>query len=138
MATSKKTSSTIPGLTGELPSLADLTKLAEQFKLPGVDVSALVEWQRKDLEALAEANPTPTPVMRSGSTCQRRDNAPNRPQLQPAAANSRSPSQTVLPAACSRPLTTSAKSPPWRRRRAPTPGRWCRTACRKTWPTCRS
>ena len=56
MATSKKTSSTIPGLTGELPSLADLTKLAEQFKLPGVDVSALVEWQRKDLEALAEAN----------------------------------------------------------------------------------
>ena len=56
MATTKKTSSTIPGMTGELPSLADLTKLAEQFKLPGVDVSALVEWQRKDLEALAEAN----------------------------------------------------------------------------------
>ncbi|MFT3778054.1 MAG: TIGR01841 family phasin [Ottowia sp.] len=53
MATSKKpTAAGIPGV----PSLSDLTKLAEQFKLPGVDVSAFVEWQRKDLEALAEAN----------------------------------------------------------------------------------
>ena len=54
MATSKKTTAAtdIPGI----PSLNDLSKLAEQFKLPGVDVGALVEWQRKDLEALAEAN----------------------------------------------------------------------------------
>ena len=54
MATSKKTTAAtdIPGI----PSLNDLSKLAEQFKLPGVDVSAIVEWQRKDLEALAEAN----------------------------------------------------------------------------------
>ena len=57
MATqSKKSSGAFPGLTGELPSLGDLSKLAEQFKLPGVDVGALVEWQRKDLEALAEAH----------------------------------------------------------------------------------
>lgn len=56
MATTKKPASSpaVPGL--ELPSLADLTQLAERFKLPGVDVSALVEWQRKDLETLAEAN----------------------------------------------------------------------------------
>lgn len=39
-----------------LSSLDDLGKLIEQFKLPGADMSALVEWQRKDLEALAEAN----------------------------------------------------------------------------------
>lgn len=39
-----------------MPSLDDLTKMVEQFKLPGVDVNALVEWQRRDLEALAEAN----------------------------------------------------------------------------------
>ncbi|MBS0343012.1 MAG: phasin family protein [Proteobacteria bacterium] len=41
---------------GELPSFEDLTKLAQKFKLPGVDIDALVEWQRKDMEALAEAN----------------------------------------------------------------------------------
>ncbi|MFT4193727.1 TIGR01841 family phasin [Ottowia sp.] len=53
MATSKKTTAAdIPGI----PSLNDLAKLAEQFKLPGVDIGAIVEWQRKDLEALAEAN----------------------------------------------------------------------------------
>ena len=39
-----------------LPSLADLGKLVEKFKLPGIDVNAIVESQRKDLEALAEAN----------------------------------------------------------------------------------
>ena len=55
MATKKTASSTsVPKM--ELPSLGDLSKLAEQFKLPGVDIGAIVEWQRKDLEALAEAN----------------------------------------------------------------------------------
>ena len=55
MATTKKsTASSAPAM--ELPSLKDLAKLAEQFKLPGVDVNALVEWQRKDFEAMAEAN----------------------------------------------------------------------------------
>ena len=39
-----------------MPSMEDLTQMMEQFKMPGVDVNALVEWQRKDLEALAEAN----------------------------------------------------------------------------------
>jgi phasin family protein len=39
-----------------LPSFADLGKLVGNFKLPGVDVKAIVESQRKDMEALAEAN----------------------------------------------------------------------------------
>lgn len=41
---------------GALPTFDDLAALAERFKLPGIDVSAIVESQRKDLEALAEAN----------------------------------------------------------------------------------
>ena len=36
--------------------LIDLTKIMEQFKLPGVDVSALVEARRKDIEALTQVN----------------------------------------------------------------------------------
>ena len=36
--------------------VGDLSKLVEQFKLPGVDINAIVEAQRKDMEALAEAN----------------------------------------------------------------------------------
>lgn len=57
MATSKKT--TARGSAADplkLPSLDDFAKMARQFKLPGVDVAAFVEWQRKDMEALAEAN----------------------------------------------------------------------------------
>ena len=34
----------------------DITKMFEQFKLPGVDVSALMEARRKDIEALTEVN----------------------------------------------------------------------------------
>ena len=34
----------------------DLGKLAERIKVPGIDVAAIVESQRKDMEALAEAN----------------------------------------------------------------------------------
>jgi len=34
----------------------DFGKLAEKIKLPGIDVAAIVESQRKDMEALAEAN----------------------------------------------------------------------------------
>jgi phasin family protein len=30
--------------------------LTEKFQLPGVDVAALVDWQRKDMETLVEAN----------------------------------------------------------------------------------
>lgn len=34
----------------------DLKKMIEKFQLPGVDVAALADWQRKDMEALTEAN----------------------------------------------------------------------------------
>ena len=63
MATSKKTTSTasssakagMPGL-GDMPGMADLGKMMQQFKLPGIDIAAIVESQKKDMEALAEAN----------------------------------------------------------------------------------
>ena len=41
---------------GPMPWLDDLKKLIEKFQLPNIDVGALVDWQRKDMEALAEAN----------------------------------------------------------------------------------
>jgi phasin family protein len=34
----------------------DLKKLIEKFQLPSVDIDALIDWQRRDLEALTEAN----------------------------------------------------------------------------------
>lgn len=34
----------------------DVTKMIEQFKLPGVDMAAIVEARRKDIEALVKAN----------------------------------------------------------------------------------
>ena len=36
----------------------DLTKMLEQFKVPGVDMSSLVDARRKDIEALVPANKT--------------------------------------------------------------------------------
>jgi len=39
-----------------LPSFGDLGKLVERFKVPGIDIGAIVDAQRKDMEALAEAN----------------------------------------------------------------------------------
>ena len=36
--------------------LGDLTKMFEQFKLPGVDMAPIIESRRKDIEALVEAN----------------------------------------------------------------------------------
>lgn len=56
MATTNKPSEADANPIPGLPSLEDLGKLMQDFKLPGVDVGALVDWQRKDLEALAEAN----------------------------------------------------------------------------------
>ncbi len=34
----------------------DVMKMFEQFKLPGIDMAAIVEARRKDVEALVEAN----------------------------------------------------------------------------------
>lgn len=41
---------------GNLSPFGDLTKMFEQFKLPGVDMSLMVDARRKDIEALVEAN----------------------------------------------------------------------------------
>jgi phasin family protein len=35
---------------------ADFTKMLEQFQLPGMDMGAVMEARRKDIEALGEAN----------------------------------------------------------------------------------
>ncbi|MBP0619253.1 phasin family protein [Cupriavidus consociatus] len=35
---------------------ADFTKLMEQFRVPGLDMNAVIEARRKDIEALTEAN----------------------------------------------------------------------------------
>ena len=43
------------GTVGETPFF-DFTKLMNQFRLPGVDFAALVDRERKNIEALAEAN----------------------------------------------------------------------------------
>ena len=43
------------GTAGETPFF-DFTKLMSQFQLPGVDFAALVDRERKNIEALAEAN----------------------------------------------------------------------------------
>ncbi len=37
-------------------ALGDLTKMLEQFKLPGVDMKEIVEARRKDIDALVQAN----------------------------------------------------------------------------------
>lgn len=39
-----------------LPGLGDLGKMLKGIKLPGIDIAAIVETQRKDMEALADAN----------------------------------------------------------------------------------
>jgi phasin family protein len=41
---------------GAFPGFEDLTKLIEKFQLPSVDIDALLDWQRRDMEALTEAN----------------------------------------------------------------------------------
>ena len=43
------------GTAGETP-LFDFTKLMSRFRLPGVDLVALVDRERKNIEALAKAN----------------------------------------------------------------------------------
>jgi phasin family protein len=45
--------------------LAEYIKLIQQFKLPGIDTSAILESRRKDIEALATANTTALTGMQS-------------------------------------------------------------------------
>jgi phasin family protein len=41
---------------GVFPGFEDIKKLIEKFQLPSVDIDALIDWQRRDMEALTEAN----------------------------------------------------------------------------------
>jgi len=43
------------GLFGEIPTF-DFTKIMQQYKLPGVDMAALVEREKRNIEALTRAN----------------------------------------------------------------------------------
>ncbi|MGA8600425.1 MAG: phasin family protein [Beijerinckiaceae bacterium] len=40
---------------GQMPAF-DFTKMLQQFQIPGVDVASIIERERKNIEALAEAN----------------------------------------------------------------------------------
>jgi phasin family protein len=40
---------------GQTPAF-DFTKMLQQFQIPGVDVASIIERERKNIEALAEAN----------------------------------------------------------------------------------
>jgi phasin family protein len=48
--------STGSGSTGGPTPAFDFSKMLQQFKIPGVDFSSIVERERKNIEALAEAN----------------------------------------------------------------------------------
>ena len=52
---SNESKPTEKGTAGETPFF-DFTKLMSQFRLPGVDFAALVDRERKNIQALAEAN----------------------------------------------------------------------------------
>jgi phasin family protein len=54
--TPAKTSGASAKRSTGLPSLGDLGKLLGRLELPGIDVKAIVDYQRKDMEALVEAN----------------------------------------------------------------------------------
>jgi phasin family protein len=54
-AVSKDSKPTEQGTAGATPFF-DFTKLMSQFRLPGVDFAALVDRERKNIQALAEAN----------------------------------------------------------------------------------
>ena len=52
----RKAAPSSAGEAFQIPSLEDVTDLAKGLKLPKIDLAALAEWQRKDMEALIEAN----------------------------------------------------------------------------------
>jgi len=49
---------------GAFPGFEDIKKLIEKFQLPSVDIDALIDWQRRDMEALTEANRQASKVSR--------------------------------------------------------------------------
>ena len=55
MAEDNKDNSGLGGEGGSSPAF-DFTKMLQQFKIPGVDFSSIIERERKNIEDLAEAN----------------------------------------------------------------------------------
>ena len=43
-------------MTNQTNPFGDVTKMMEQFKMPGIDMTAIVQAQRKGIESLVEAN----------------------------------------------------------------------------------
>jgi phasin family protein len=49
----------------DINPFGDVKKMIEQFKMPGVDMTAIVDSSRKDIEALVQANTAPYEAMQS-------------------------------------------------------------------------
>jgi phasin family protein len=43
-------------MANQMNPFGDVTKMMEQFKMPGIDMTAIVQAQRKGIESLVEAN----------------------------------------------------------------------------------
>lgn len=56
MVTKKTHTDAAPQAAEDMFALPDIGKLLESLKLPGIDVAAIVESQRADMQALADAN----------------------------------------------------------------------------------
>ena len=114
--------------------LDDIKKLTEKFQLPGVDVAALVDWQRKDMETLVEANRQAYEGVRA--LIERRNEILQETlaQFQAAVKDATSSEAIAKQAEAGKQGVQQVLA----NIRATTPGRSCRTACRKIWPICRS
>ena len=55
-STAKSAAAAAAKKSGAVAPRGELGKLLTRFKLPGIDVAAIVESQRKDMQALADAN----------------------------------------------------------------------------------
>ena len=56
------------GFANMMPWLDDFKQMVEKYKLPNVDIAALIEWQRKDMEAVAAELGLPFRSMRQLKT----------------------------------------------------------------------
>jgi phasin family protein len=56
MAEEHQQGSQTGGTSGSQTPAFDFTKMLQQFQIPGVDFSSIIERERKNIEALAEAN----------------------------------------------------------------------------------
>ena len=118
---------------GQMPAF-DFTKMLQQFQIPGVDVASIIERERKNIEALAEANRIAFEgwqnlVRRQSEILQDSmkravEDAKNQTALKNGAELARSAFETAL-AKC-------ASSPRWRRNRSAMHLRSSASASRRT------